>query len=89
MTTEPTIDHNGVEPVYRQLANLLRHRITTGQLQPGQMIPSETSLEQEYGISRNTVRKAIHLLREVEGLVVTSNGRGSFVNPDYKPPRTQ
>lgn len=87
--TEPTIDHNGVEPLYRQLANLLRHRITTGELRPGQMIPSETFLEQEYGISRNTVRKAVQLLRDVEGLVVTSSGRGSFVNPDYKAPRTQ
>jgi DNA-binding GntR family transcriptional regulator len=73
-----TIDHGAATPVWRQLANLLRERITTGQYPPGRAIPSEKQLEQEYGISRNTIRKATALLRD-EGLIVTVAGRGSYV----------
>ncbi|HKN52570.1 MAG TPA: winged helix-turn-helix domain-containing protein, partial [Amycolatopsis sp.] len=50
-------------PAYKQLADLLRQQITTGELAPGAPVPSETTLMQRYGISRNTVRLAIQLLR--------------------------
>ena len=73
-----TIDYGVAQPVWRQLAGILRARIRTGRYQPGHVIASEKSLEQEFGISRNTTRKAIALLRS-EGLVVTVAGRGSYV----------
>jgi DNA-binding FadR family transcriptional regulator len=63
---------------YRQLADLLRARITSGQLRPGDLLPFEARLAQEYQISRQTVRKALELLR-VEGLVVTERGYGTRV----------
>jgi DNA-binding GntR family transcriptional regulator len=43
-------------------------------------VPSETQLPQEFGIARGTARKAIALLRD-EGLVITVQGRGSYVRP--------
>src|SRR5947207_3288797 len=67
-------------PAYKQLADLLRQQITTGELAPGAPVPSETTLMQRYGISRNTVRLAIQLLRS-EGRVVTEHGRGTYVRP--------
>jgi GntR family transcriptional regulator len=73
-----TIDHLGQEPLYRQLAAILRQRIERGDLEPGQAMPSESYLQQEHGVSRGTVRMAIGLLRD-EGLVVTLSGRGTFV----------
>jgi GntR family transcriptional regulator len=73
-----TIEHGAATPVWRQLAGILRERITSGQYQSGRAIPSEKQLEQEYGISRNTIRKAIALLRD-EDLIVTVTGRGSYV----------
>jgi DNA-binding GntR family transcriptional regulator len=39
---------------------------------------SEVKLEQEFGVARETVRKATAALRE-EGLIVTTRGMGSFV----------
>lgn len=72
------IDHEGPEPVYRQLAQIIRVRIQNGELQPNRPIPSETALNQEFGLARGTIRKAVALLRE-EGLIITVNGRGSFV----------
>jgi GntR family transcriptional regulator len=72
------IDYGVAEPVYRQLAAILRARILAGRIDPGHVVPSEKQLEQEFGLSRNTSRRAIALLRD-EGLVVTVAGRGSYV----------
>lgn len=69
---------DGPEPKYRQLAAILRERIESGVLQPGQPIPSEVELEQESGLARGTIRKAVAVLRD-EGLVVTTRGKGSYV----------
>ncbi len=72
--------YSSESPAYRQLAQLLRARIESGELQPGQPLPSESMLWQEHGVARGTVRRAVEVLRD-EGLVVTVHGRGSFVKP--------
>ena len=66
--------------IYVQVADILRARIEPGQLLPDRPVPSESQLEQEFGITRGTARKAIAVLRE-QGLVVTVKGRGSHVSP--------
>ena len=73
-----TIDHGAATPVWRQLAQILRDRIASGQYPPGRVMPSEKQLEQETGLSRNTIRKAIAQLRS-EDLVITVTGRGTYV----------
>lgn len=73
-----TIDPTGPEAPYRQIAAQLRERIESGELAPGQRIPTETELVEEYEVARSTVRRAIRLLRE-EGLIVTVPQRGSYV----------
>jgi len=65
-------------PRYQQIAAILRARIEAGKLAPGQRIPSEPTLMQEFGVARNTARHAIGLLRDEE-LVVTVPGVGTFV----------
>ena len=65
-------------PAYKQLADLLRQQILGGELAPGAPLPSETRLRQELGVSRNTVRLAVQLLRS-EGHVTTEHGRGTYV----------
>jgi DNA-binding FadR family transcriptional regulator len=72
------IDPSADRAVFRQLADLLRDRIQSGQLGPGEPLPSELRLAQEYGISRTTVRQAIAQLR-TEGLVTVDRPRGTFV----------
>ncbi|WP_207782572.1 winged helix-turn-helix domain-containing protein [Phytoactinopolyspora limicola] len=76
------IDHWDPTPSYRQLASILRTRITSGEYGPGTQLPSEKHLTDESGLARETVRRAIKLLRD-EGLVVTLPGRGTFVPPDH------
>src|SRR5215213_8982059 len=72
------IDPSADRAVFRQLADLLRNQIQSGQLGPGDPLPSELRLAQEYGISRTTVRQAIAQLR-TEGLVSVERPRGTFV----------
>ena len=76
-----TIDYDVATPVYRQLAAILRARILSGRIAPDHVLPSENRLEQEFGLSRNTSRRAIAVLRD-EGLVVTVPGRGTYVVPE-------
>lgn len=65
-------------PKHRQIADELRGRINRGELEPGDMLPSEAALCEQYGVSRTTVRAALSSLAH-EGLVTSESGRGSFV----------
>ena len=65
-------------PRYRQIAGILRGRIESGDLEPDRPIPSETAIQQEFGVARETARKAVKLLRD-EGWVVTVPGLGTYV----------
>ncbi|TYC06497.1 winged helix-turn-helix transcriptional regulator [Micromonospora sp. WP24] len=75
------IDPSADRAVFRQLADLLRDRITSGDLAPGASLPSELRLAQEHGLSRTSVRQAVALLR-AEGLVIVEPPRGTFVRAD-------
>ena len=66
------------EPIYRTIADDLRHQIETGELRPGQQLRTEIELRDHYNASRNTIRDAIKLL-VTRGLVETRPGQGTFV----------
>ncbi|MFD6095729.1 GntR family transcriptional regulator [Nocardiopsis flavescens] len=63
---------------YRRIASDLRERITTGELSPGDALPSEAAVVREYDVSRGTARQALSEL-EGTGLVVAIHGKGRFV----------
>jgi GntR family transcriptional regulator len=69
---------------YQQIADRLRGQITSGVFGPGERLPSEPDLIEEYQASRNTVRLAIALLTN-QGLVVTRQGLGTFVQQPTRP----
>lgn len=73
-----TIDQLNPEPLWEQLAGIIAARIKAGDYQPRQVLPSEAHLQQEHGVSRGTVRRAVQALGE-RGWTVTIQGRGTFV----------
>ncbi|WP_431918142.1 GntR family transcriptional regulator [Micromonospora wenchangensis] len=68
------------QPRYRTIADELRHRIESGAIPPGALLPAESALTAEFRAARGTVRQAIAALREA-GLVVTDHGRGTYAVP--------
>ena len=64
--------------LYAQLVGIIKQNISSGELNVGDLLPSEAELCRTMGISRNTVRQAIGELEE-EGLVVRKRGKGTFV----------
>jgi GntR family transcriptional regulator len=69
---------------YQQIADRLRDQITSGALAPDERLPSEPDLVRQFSASRNTVRLALALLTN-QGLVVTRQGLGTFVQAPAKP----
>ena len=72
-----------VSPVKRisvseQIFEQLKEKITSGELQPGEKLPSENELCRLYGVSRTTIRQALANLSSLE-LIETKFGEGSFV----------
>lgn len=65
-------------PKYMQVANHIRSQIVKGELKPGDEVPSERQIVEEWGVSRPTATKALSALR-VEGLVEAQQGSGTFV----------
>lgn len=74
------IDPYDAVPKYHQLARILRKKIEEGEWEPNSAIPSERQLEEQYRISRPTVRQAVELLIR-QGFLYREHGRGTFVMP--------
>ncbi|WP_137991077.1 GntR family transcriptional regulator [Streptomyces vilmorinianum] len=73
---EPEPEQAAVVPLYLKVAAALRGDLADRRISPGSRLPSERSLAHRYHVNRQTVRSALHLLRE-ERLVVTDR-RGTF-----------
>ncbi|MEO9322177.1 FCD domain-containing protein [Nocardioides sp. C4-1] len=71
---------SGKQPAYAVVAEGIRSRILSGELSPGERLPSEAELMEQHGFSRSTIREATRILAS-ENLVVTTRGTtgGTFV----------
>ncbi len=65
-------------PAYEQVKAWVRGRIASGEWKPGNPVPSEAALIQQFGISRMTVNRALRELA-AEGLVTRVQGSGTRV----------
>ncbi len=72
------LDQDDPRPLWQQLADLLRDRIDRGEL--AGRLEAEMTLAEHYGVSRDTVRRALACLAR-EGLIRSTRGRGTFVVP--------
>lgn len=65
-------------PAFRRISVELRAAIEGGELHKGDVLPSEATLTEQYGVSRWTARQALTEL-ETSGLIETRHGKGRFV----------
>ena len=62
---------------YYDIMEDLRKQIISGNIKPGEKLPSENELSAEFQVSRQTVRKALQILQN-EGYIYAEHGRGTF-----------
>ncbi|MCU1412424.1 MAG: hypothetical protein JWR04_3131 [Rhodoglobus sp.] len=70
-------------PRYRELADVLRTRIDAGEFAPGDSLPGEQALADEYGVTRTVVRNALRWL-EQRGLVTARRNIGWFIRAPHQ-----
>jgi GntR family transcriptional regulator len=68
----------GFRPLYRQAKDALIGRIVDGTWKPGDVLPSESEIAADLGVSQGTIRKALDELA-AEKFVVRRQGKGTFV----------
>ncbi len=64
--------------LYEKIVQQIEERILKGDIKPGEKLPSEHDLAEQFGVSRTAIREAIKALR-AKGLVEVQLGRGTFV----------
>ena len=67
--------------LYQTVYDTLQERIRCGQIRPGERLPAEKALAEEFGVSRITIQKAMGMLVQ-DGYIVRRPGRGSFASLD-------
>src|SRR5262245_40603644 len=72
------VDRNAGPPLHEQVAAQIRRAIAEGEAGPGERLPLAKDLAAVLGVNKNTVLRALHLLRE-EGLLEFRRGRGITV----------
>jgi GntR family transcriptional regulator len=72
------VDRDESTPIYDQVAAELRRAIADGEAKPGERLPPAVDLAKVLGVNKNTVIRALHLLRD-EGLLDFTRGRGARV----------
>ncbi|RBQ18356.1 hypothetical protein DP939_21055 [Spongiactinospora rosea] len=80
------MDRDDERPLYLQVADQLRAKITSGELQEGDRLPSVPGLASDLGIARSTASEALKVLIS-EGLAVARSGAGTFVRLPREPQR--
>lgn len=70
-----------------QIAGQVRRALSSGDIEPGDALPSAKQLAESLGVNMHTVLRAYAALRE-EGLIVVQRGRGARVRRDADPGRS-
>lgn len=77
------VDDSLPTPLYHQIYVLLREQIVSGTYADGERVPSEHEIEDTFGVSRITAKRALDELA-AEGLVTRQRGTGTVVT--FRPP---
>ena len=83
-----SIDLRSDIPIYLQIVEAIRHQLASGQLTPGNQLPTVRALASHLRINFNTVSRAYRLLDET-GIISTQQGRGTYIVETASPEITE
>lgn len=72
------LDFRSGNPIYIQIMNQIKHKIATGDLVPGDQLPTVRQLAADLRVNFNTIARAYRMLDEA-GIISTQHGRGTFI----------
>jgi len=78
MSLRIEVQHDSAVPIYLQIVQQLRERISNGEVSEGTLLPPERTLAQQLGVNRSTVVSAYRELKR-SGLARAHVGRGTSV----------
>ena len=78
MEMDIIISNSSNEPIYLQIVNQIKAMIMSGELSPGEALPSMRNLAMQMRVSLITTKRAYEEL-ERDGFIETYTGKGSFV----------
>ncbi|MDL9947121.1 GntR family transcriptional regulator [Gordonia sp. ABSL11-1] len=76
-----------MSPRHQEIYQVIRAQIVDGKYRPGDELPPETALMEEWKVSRGPIRQALSNLRS-EGLIYTTRGRPARVRRPHQPTQT-
>jgi GntR family transcriptional regulator len=79
------VDMHSRVPIYIQIVERVKHSIATGELAPGDQLPTVRQLAQDLRVNFNTIARAYTMLDKA-GIISTQQGRGTYVRdrPDER-----
>ncbi len=72
------IDFRSGIPIYLQVVDRIKERLASGQLKPGDQLPTVRSLAMDLRVNFNTIARAYRILDEA-GIISTQQGRGTYI----------
>ena len=72
------LDFRSGQPIYVQIVDQIRQMVVSGELKPGDQLPTVRQLATELRVNFNTVARAYRVLDEA-GLISTQQGRGTYI----------
>lgn len=81
------LDFRSGTPIYTQIVEQVTQQAISGELKPGEQLPTVRALALELRVNFNTVARAYRLLDEA-GIISTQQGRGTYILEAPPPERT-
>jgi GntR family transcriptional regulator len=87
LTENIHLDFRSGTPIYTQIVEQVKQQVVSGELKPGDQLPTVRALALELRVNFNTVARAYRLLDEA-GIISTQQGRGTYILDVPPPERT-
>lgn len=82
------IDLTSHTPIYLQIMSQVKHAVASGEINPGDQLPTVRQLAADLRVNFNTVARAYRMLDE-ESIISTQHGRGTYILAPASPEESE